>query len=106
MKQKDFKKYAKSVFKTCLKTLTSKGKEYSEDDNVFSNFEDAIGLSLDIESREVVAYNYLLKHLQSIKDILKDVEEKGIYPSKELTDEKFKDAINYLVLIKGMLDEN
>lgn len=88
------------------KLLVSKGKEYSTDADVFHNFRAATGLSFH-EAPEKVAWEFMVKHLQSIKDILDHVETGGFngYPSEALVEEKIGDAVNYLILIEGMLKE-
>lgn len=87
-------------------TLIRKGKEYANDDEVFHNFKNATGLSFH-ESPEKVAWEFMVKHLQSIKDIIEHVSIDGAngYPSNNLVDEKIGDAVNYLILIEGMLKE-
>ena len=50
-----------------------------------------------------MAYEYLCKHLESIQSILKKLPEE--VPRYELINEKFGDAINYLIIIEGLLKE-
>ena len=49
----------------------------------------------------MVAWEYMVKHLQSVKDIISG----DVPSSKETLDEKFNDIIVYSLLIKGMLQE-
>jgi hypothetical protein len=88
------------------KVLVSKGKEYSTETDVFHNFRAAAGVSFH-NAPEKVAWEFMTKHLQSIKDILNHVEIGGFngYPSEALVEEKIGDAVNYLILIEGMLKE-
>ncbi|TXG79640.1 MAG: hypothetical protein E6R13_09620 [Spirochaetes bacterium] len=88
------------------KVLVSKGKEYSTDHDVFHNFRAATGVSFH-DAPEKVAWEFMTKHLQSIKDILNHVETGGFngHPSEALVEEKIGDAVNYLILIEGMLKE-
>jgi hypothetical protein len=88
------------------KTLIEKGREYANDDEVFHNFKNAAGISFH-GSHEKVAWEFMVKHLQSIKDIIEHVSIDGAngYPKEYLVEEKIGDAINYLILIEGMLKE-
>ena len=45
-----------------------------------------------------------VKHEVSIDDIVEDIKA-GIFPTKELLDEKFNDAHNYLHLLEGLIQE-
>jgi len=87
-------------------TLASKRKEYATDTDVFHNFKAATGISFH-DTPEQVAWEFMTKHLQSVKDILKMVaiDDYSGYPSKELVHEKLGDSINYLILIETMLLE-
>lgn len=96
-------------FNTILKeTLTrleylfeGKNKEYANMQDVFANFKNASeGLSFH-NKPEMVAWEYMVKHLQSIKDIANS----DTTPDKFLVNEKINDAIMYLILMKGMLHE-
>jgi hypothetical protein len=80
--------------------IQRKGKEYSTGD-AFSNFKDASkGLSFH-DRPEMVAWEFAVKHMQSIKDIIS-----GKVPADDNTiHEKFNDAIVYMLLIKGMMVE-
>lgn len=86
--------------------LMSKGKEYANNDEVFHNFKNAVGISFT-NSPEKVAWEMMVKHLQSIKDIIEHVSIDGAngYPTDHMIEEKIGDAINYLILIEGMLKE-
>jgi len=80
----------------------SKNNEYAETKDVFANFKKAAsGISFH-KYPDKVAWEYLTKHLQSIKDI---IESRGTNANQDI-DEKIDDAIMYLILIKGMLKES
>jgi len=83
-------------------TLVKKGQEYSSETDVFHNFKSATGLSFH-NTPEKVGWEFMVKHLQSIKDIMDIVDNEGRLPSVEMIEEKFGDAINYLILIEGIL---
>lgn len=103
MNTEKFNEFVDYALERAKETLTIKAGEYSTHDDRFSDFNKATGLSFH-ESREKVAWEYMCKHLQSIKNILNHVEI-GVngHPTKELISEKFKDSINYLLLIEAMI---
>ena len=81
--------------------LSVKGKEYRRYDNPFHNF-DRIA---DRRKQEpaTALYGAYMKHEQSINDIVDDLENEGTIPSKALLEEKIGDAINYLILLEGII---
>lgn len=81
--------------------LIQKGTEYGADKSTFHNFEQASKLSFHT-TPQGVAWEFMCKHLQSIKDIIEDYQKLDKLPTKELLEEKIGDAINYLILIEGM----
>lgn len=106
MTRENFNKHVEAVFKRTEQVLVKKGSEYANDKEVFHNFNNSTGISLHNENTSV-AWEFMTKHLQSIKDILSEVENTCLTPrfTKEMIDEKFGDTINYLILIEGMLRE-
>lgn len=85
------------------KVLVAKRKEYTNNDDPFHNFRAATGVSLH-NTKEAVAYEFLVKHLQSFKDIITFIEDKNYTNiDKVLLDEKAIDIINYVLLIRGMI---
>lgn len=86
-------------------TLTRKRAEYSRNSNPFHNFEKAKEISLH-NTRESVAWEFMVKHIQSLRDMISDVETgKFNEIDNSLIDEKCIDIINYTLLIRGMLIE-
>ena len=89
-------------------TLLVKAREYVRGEDRFYNFEQGKKLlelaKLDITKEDVMLL-YNTKHLISIFDMLSD-SRRGITYSKEYINEKFGDAINYLIMIEIALIEN
>lgn len=84
-------------------TLDVKAKEYRRENNPMHNFDE--GARITGQTREQVIYGFALKHHISIADLRKDVE-KGDLPTAEVINEKYNDAINYLILEKiSMLEK-
>ena len=79
----------------------------AEDANAFTNFEKGVAISLHDEP-EAVCWEYLCKHLQSIKDMVNAVNISGQvtgYPTREMLYEKVGDAVLYLILLQAMFDK-
>jgi len=100
MQKQDFVASAEKNLTEIIELLKKKGKEYSNGDT-FSNFKAASGGLSFHKKPEMVAWEYMVKHLQSVKDIISG----DVPSSKEILDEKFNDIIVYSLLIKGMLQE-
>lgn len=102
MKRSELETIFNESFANLIQLCRSKNDEYSDATDVFANFNKAAGgLSFHCK-REKVAWEFLTKHLQSIKDII----DSDTPSPKSLVDEKFNDAITYLLLIKAMCYEN
>ena len=106
MNRSKFNEIVDERIKLIVTSLTRKGYEYANNDEVFHNFKNAVGISFT-NSPEKVAWEMMTKHLQSIKDIIEHVSVDGAngYPNNPIIEEKIGDAINYLILIEGMLKE-
>ena len=79
-----------------IKTLSRKREEYAEDESPFRNFYN--GAVMLGKTPMETAWGYATKHFVSIQDMAEG--RKKI--TKELIDEKFGDAVCYLVLILAM----
>ena len=102
MKEKEFTKLLNKVFDRTENILLKKRNEYAHKEDVFKSFKNGTGFSLHTEP-EQVAWSYLAKHLESIQSIIRKLPNER--PSEELINEKFGDAINYLIIIEGLLRE-
>lgn len=96
--------FLKSVLKNTLEKITTtlhkKSIEYVRNKNPMHNFEQ--GAKITGQIREKVLFGFALKHHISIADMRDDIE-KGLIPSKEKVEEKFNDAIIYLILEKASM---
>lgn len=105
MDRSEFNEVVEHAIQRSKDVLIKKNDEYAGEYEVFANFKSgARGLSYH-RLPEKYAWELLCKHLQSIKDIMDDIELLDQLPSRELIDEKFSDAHNYLYLIEGMILE-
>lgn len=106
MRREDFNILLKERVNEIEQKLTSKREEYATGEDVFSAFKKATGLSFH-DCPEQLAWEYMTKHMQSIKDMIEHVSIDGYngYPDKDTLREKFGDAVNYLLLIELMMVE-
>ena len=102
MKIKNFKNLLEERFEKTRKTYSRKMNEYATDLDVFQSFKEGVGFSFQ-NTPEGVAWNYAAKHFESIKNIVSKIPDE--IPSHELVDEKIGDAINYLIIIEGLIKE-
>lgn len=85
-----------------LNTLVKKGKSYSSDADRLHNFRVAATLQ-GISEKEALA-GMLAKHLVSVFDMVKTDESRPRPYSSAVWDEKIGDAINYLLILRAMVD--
>ena len=99
MNYENFEQMAMNSLAEIMERFHDKNKEYASTEDVFSNFRKAAGgLSYHCKE-EKVAWEYAVKHLQSLKDMIASDNPAG----PEMIDEKIGDVIAYMLLIKGML---
>lgn len=84
--------------------LISKGKEYGVESDTLKSFKEQADFSMHQEPTSV-AWELLVKHLYSVRRIIGEYECEDIIPDQDMIDEKFGDAINYLVLIEALFKE-
>ena len=89
-------------FNKTRETYSKKMNEYANDSDVFLSFKKGVGFSFQ-DTPEGVAWEYACKHFESIKTIISKIPDE--IPSDELIDEKIGDAINYLIILEGLIKE-
>ena len=97
-----FKKVLSQTLKSIENTLGLKSEEYVRNKDAMHNFN--TGAKMTGLIREKVIAGFALKHQISIIDMRNDIEN-GVIPTEELVNEKFGDAINYLILEKASILE-
>lgn len=97
MKAEQFNKLLELRIKHIRESLVEKAKDYATDDRLHNFKEAADTFKL---SPSEVCWNYMMKHLISIKDIAK-----GKSVTEVTINEKIGDAINYLILMEAILIE-
>jgi len=99
MTYKQMKRVVRKQLKEVLKTRDAGQKEYAHDiDNVFANFERSSSL-LDIP-RDKALMVFLLKHIDGIS-----AHVKGHTSQREDVTGRITDAIVYLCLLRGMIED-
>ena len=101
MKIDVFNKVVKEQLLYCEQLLTGKGEEYAPDSNIdrLAHFKKA-AVIMDGTPKEALL-GMLTKHLVSISDMCTG----GHTYSKERWAEKITDSINYLLLLKALVEE-
>lgn len=95
-----FEKVINEQIKTCTDVLIGKAKEYATDDDRLHNFKNAAGM-MGCDAKNALA-GMMAKHTISIYDMCRNGKD---YPI-ELWNEKITDHINYLLLLKAVVEED
>lgn len=103
-----FIKETEEFFKECIQVMNTKGAEYSGTDDKFANFK-RLAKKYDVPIEEIWGV-YFSKHIDSIDSFVRkrraglsisDIEETLSEPISG----RILDAINYLTILKGIVDE-
>lgn len=100
MTHEKFNKVVEEMLNTCKSTLVKKQDEYNLDADRLSFFKE--GNELTRLSPERTLYMFMYKHIKSLADMVASGQK---YP-KELWEEKIKDNINYLLLLRALLEDD
>jgi len=114
MQNSEFDRIVDKCIKIIKESLKSKGDEYAMDNaDRLINFKR--GAEIKGTTPEDALFGYWLKHLTSIFDIIDEITKENkkiglIFVAKpdinmNLIEEKIKDNINYLILLKALLIE-
>ena len=96
----EFDEFQNRLIEQVVEMKNTKGKEYANSESRFANF-DRLAVRLNIKPT-AVALVYLTKHLDSIESYIKN----GQTYSTESIQGRIVDAITYLTLIAGMIEED
>ena len=101
MRKEDFDKLRKEVFDLCEDIYQKKNHDYTNgDDDVLKFIRE---MSKKTHTNEYVALNFMLqKQLAAIDTIFK---YKGEVEESEPLEERISDVINYLMLLKALVNE-
>ena len=101
MNNNDFTAIVDSRFEKCRKVLIIKAKEYATNSDRLHNFEEAAKLRNTTKSDACLAMG--MKHIVSIIDIVRSLSAGNAIITNEVINEKFSDAINYLLLLEACI---
>lgn len=105
MQAKDFNAVVDSRIGFIRSILTQKGKEYATEFDRLHNFK--VAARFNGRTPELALWGMMVKHLVSIYDLIDGIDaERGTYrPDAAMWHEKLGDAINYLILLEGLITE-
>lgn len=92
-----FEKIVKNRVDKIEKILVEKGKEYAKENDRFHNFNEAA--RMEGSTPEKALWGMFLKHYVSVRDMVFQNRKFEI----DQIDEKIGDAINYFILLEGLL---
>jgi hypothetical protein len=96
----DFDAFTEDIISKVKHMRDTKGKEYARSENRFDNF-NRLANDLNL-NRNKVWQVYFTKHLDSIKSYIDNNREF----SNESIQDRIVDAITYLILLAGMIEED
>lgn len=103
MKEEDLKKIMEKQFERCMVVMLGKSVEYTEgSDDKLEHFRAAAAL-MGV-TPEAALMGMMSKHLVSVADMCMDQRGSGAY-SMDRWDEKITDSINYLLLLRAIVEE-
>lgn len=100
MNNTDFNKVIEEQIKRSTDVLVAKNEEYASEKDRLHNFK--LGAAYQQCTPKQACLGYLTKHLCSISDMVRSDKE---YPI-EVWNEKITDSINYLLLLRGLVEED
>lgn len=96
----EFEKYNDELLDYALKLMKDKNAGYASRGDVMRNFREAAEINGKLPAE--VAFNYDLKHIVSIKDIVSG--DSNVTP--EIWREKITDYLNYGLIINALMQEH
>lgn len=102
MTTEQFAKCFEARVDLCRRVLIGKNADYARGNDKLHNFKEAAKMEGCSEFQAL--RGMLLKHWQSIRDLCNDID-KGMYHNMDIWEEKIGDALNYLFLLRAILQE-
>ena len=98
MEAKQFNKITQKQIDRCLKVLEEKSLEYALDNDRLRHFKDTAA-EYDISAKQAL-WGMLSKHLTSLNSMCRND-----FSDMERWDEKITDSINYMLLLRALVEE-
>ena len=102
MTTQEFNALFEQTVQMCRETLCAKADEYAEDDDRLHNFNTAAVLQGETPIKSLGGM--AVKHTVSVYDLIRR-HNRGVEITQEIWDEKLKDSINYLILLRAAVAE-
>lgn len=102
MNAQEFEKCFESRVDLCRRVLIGKGTEYARGKDRLHNFNACAEVEGCLPERAL--QGMLIKHWQSIRDMIDDLDN-GIYHHMPMWEEKIGDALNYLFILRALIEE-
>ena len=93
----NYNEIIENTLERCKSVLASKHTEYAQCEDHFRNFRVAANL-MDV-AMPISLGGMMAKHISSVYDLIRNGEKK-----LEMWDEKICDAINYLLILRAMVE--
>lgn len=103
MNSAQFAQLLESTYKNMIDLSSTKGEEYAGSEDRLANFK-RLGGTLNLIP-EAVLMVYFTKHLDSITTFIKDIGALKPRQLSEPIEGRIDDAILYLILLKGLIQE-
>jgi hypothetical protein len=108
MNNNDFYRLIDEFYQANIQVMKSKGEEYAGSDDKFANFKRLA--ELQQISTLSIWFTYFTKHFDSLTSFIRRVNKGESIPEIEATlsepiSGRIGDMINYLFILKGMIDE-
>lgn len=100
MNSEIFERIIMTQMDRCLQSLNQKGDEYSNSQDRLHNFKIAASFLQTTPAKALLGM--LSKHLVSISDMINNPDKEY---SEQMWDEKITDSINYLLLLRALIDD-
>lgn len=102
MTTEDFEKVFEARVDLCRRVLIGKNTEYARGGDKLSNFKKAAGRLGSTPESALLGME--TKHSISIVDMIQDLE-RGLHHPMSMWEEKIGDELNYLLLLRALLEE-
>jgi hypothetical protein len=99
MNSEEFEAIFEGVVGACRQVLVKKASEYATDEDRLHNFKVAAALNNELPTQ--ACWGFATKHIVSIADMVKT----GIIYPDATWEEKIGDALNYLILLRALVEE-
>lgn len=103
MKAEKFESIVNTMLEHCRSTLLAKAKEYATEDRLH-NFKQSAHMQ-QITPEQALG-GMMSKHTISVYDMISETDRPGESFPLELWDEKIGDHINYLLLLRALVEED